>query len=145
MYVKSNTGQTNVVYAPTLSTYVSNVLGKLYLRLNVFKHFHIWAVTCESVRLCREDYFDAGTKRYNGTFLFVSMISNQGGYLPQGPHRLYYSYLLMFYWERASVSLLIFSVKQGNYWYHFNVFGVTRSLTQDWTRDLSHSMPALYH
>jgi len=32
------------------------------------------------------------------------------------------------------------SAKQGNYWYHFyNVFGMTRSLTGDWTRDLSHS------
>jgi len=27
------------------------------------------------------------------------------------------------------------SAKQGNYWYHFyNVFGMTRSLTGDWTR-----------
>ena len=31
------------------------------------------------------------------------------------------------------------SAKQGNYWYHFyNVFGMTRSLTGDWTRDLPH-------
>ena len=36
-----------------------------------------------------------------------------------------------------------FSAKQGNYWYHFyNVFGMTRSLTGDWTRDLPHSKPA---
>ena len=36
------------------------------------------------------------------------------------------------------------SAKQGNYWYHFyNVFGMTRSLTGDWTRDLPHSKPAL--
>ena len=41
---------------------------------------------------------------------------------------------------------LMFSAKQGNYWYHFyNVFGMTRSLTGDWTRDLSHSKPALHH
>ena len=41
----------------------------------------------------------------------------------------------------------MFSAKQGNFnWYHFyNVFGMTRSLTGDWTRDLPHSMPALYH
>ena len=33
--------------------------------------------------------------------------------------------------------------KQGKYWYHFhNVFGMTRSLTRDWTRDLPHSKPA---
>ena len=38
------------------------------------------------------------------------------------------------------------SAKQGNYWYHvYNVFGMTRSLTGDGTRDLPHSMPALYH
>ena len=36
--------------------------------------------------------------------------------------------------------------KQGHYWYHlYNVFGMTRSLTGDWTRDLPHSKPALYH
>ena len=30
---------------------------------------------------------------------------------------------------------LMLSAKQGNYWYHFNnVFGMTRSLTGDWTR-----------
>ena len=38
------------------------------------------------------------------------------------------------------------SAKQGNYWYHFyNVFGMTQSLTGDWTWDFLHSMPALYH
>ena len=38
------------------------------------------------------------------------------------------------------------SAKQENYWYHFyNVFGMTRSLTGDRTRDLPHSKPALYH
>ena len=32
------------------------------------------------------------------------------------------------------------SAKQGNYWYHlYNVFGMTRSVTGDWTRDLPHS------
>ena len=38
------------------------------------------------------------------------------------------------------------STKQGNHWYHFyNVFGMTRSLTGDWTRDFPHSKRALYH
>ena len=38
------------------------------------------------------------------------------------------------------------SAKQGHYWYHFYyVFGMTRSLTGDWTRDLPHSKTALYH
>ena len=36
-------------------------------------------------------------------------------------------------WERASIfPFLMFSAKQGNYWYHFNnVFGMTRSLTEE--------------
>ena len=38
-------------------------------------------------------------------------------------------------WERASISLFNF----------YNVFGMMRSLTEDWTRGLPHSMPALYH
>ena len=43
-------------------------------------------------------------------------------------------------------SFLMFSAKQGNYLYHFyNVFGMTWSLTRDWTRDVRHSKPALYH
>ena len=40
----------------------------------------------------------------------------------------------------------MFSAKQGHYWYDFyNVFGMTRSLTGDWTQDLLYSKPALYH
>ena len=41
-------------------------------------------------------------------------------------------------WDRASIfSFWMFSAKQGHYWYHFyNVFGMTRSLTWDWTRDV---------
>ena len=45
-------------------------------------------------------------------------------------------------WERASISTL----RKGTTWYNFyNVFGMTRSLSGDWPRDLPHSMPALYH
>ena len=48
--------------------------------------------------------------------------------------------------ERASISRLMLSAKQGNYLYHFYyVFGMTRSLSGDWTRDHPHSKPALYH
>ena len=40
---------------------------------------------------------------------------------------------------------LMLSANQGNYWFHFyNVFGMTRSLTGDWTRDLPHLKPTLY-
>ena len=38
----------------------------------------------------------------------------------------------------------MFSAKKGNYRVPFyNVFGMTRSLTGNWTRDLPHSKPAL--
>ena len=56
-------------------------------------------------------------------------------------------YCLIFILEKEPViPFSMLSAKQGNYWYHlYNVFGMTRSLTVDWTRDLPHSMPALYH
>ena len=56
-------------------------------------------------------------------------------------------YFLILILEKEPVfPFLMFSAKQVNYWYHFyNVFGMTRSLTGDWTRDLPHSKPALYH
>ena len=54
-------------------------------------------------------------------------------------------YFLILILEKEPV-FLMFSAKQGNYWYHsYNVFGMTRSLTGDWTRDLPHSKPAIYH
>ena len=40
------------------------------------------------------------------------------------------------------------SAKQGHsmYWYHlYNAFGMTCTVTGDWTRDLPHLKPALYH
>ena len=54
---------------------------------------------------------------------------------------------IIFVFETEQVfAFWMFSAKQGYYWYHFyNLFGMTRSLTGDWTRDLPHSMPALYH
>ena len=68
------------------------------------------------------------------------------------PDFIHYIYLLLFTfylnsWERASMfSFGMFSAKQGYYWYHYyNVFGMTRSLTGNWTRVLPHSKPALYH
>ena len=68
----------------------------------------------------------------------------QGFSIPDFIHYIYFPILIL---EKEPVfPFLMFSDKQGNYWYHFyNVFGMTRSLTGDWTRDLSHSKPALYH
>ena len=56
-------------------------------------------------------------------------------------------YFLILILEKEPVfPFSMLSAKQGNYWYHFyNVFGMTWSLTGDWTRDLPHSKPALYH
>ena len=40
-------------------------------------------------------------------------------------------------------SFLMLSAKQGNFWYYFyNVFGMIRFLTGDWTRDLPNLEPA---
>ena len=62
--------------------------------------------------------------------------------IPDVIHYIFSPYLN----SSESISLLMLSAKQGNYWYHFYyVFGMTRSLTGDWTRDLPHSKPALYH
>ena len=63
---------------------------------------------------------------------------------PDFIHYIYFPILIL---EKEPVfPFLMFSAKQGHYWYHFyNGFGMTRSLTGDWTRDLPHAMPALYH
>ena len=56
-------------------------------------------------------------------------------------------YFLILKLEKGPVfPFSMFSAKQGNYWYQFdNVFGMTRSLFVDWTRDVPHSKSALYH
>ena len=62
------------------------------------------------------------------------------------PNCIHYIYFLILILEKEPVfPFWMFSAKQGYYWYHFyNVFVMIRSLTGDWTRDLPHSMPALY-
>ena len=58
----------------------------------------------------------------------------------------FHYFLILFLEKEPAFPFSMLSAKQGNYWYHFyNVFGMTRSLTGDWTRDLPHSKPALYH
>ena len=63
------------------------------------------------------------------------------------PDFIHYIYVPFLFREKEPVfPFSMLSAKQGNYWYHFyNIFGVTLSLTGDWTRDLPHSMPALNH
>ena len=59
----------------------------------------------------------------------------EGFSIPDFIHDIYFPILIL---ERKSqyFPFWMLSAKQGNYWYHFyNVFGMTRSLTGDWTRD----------
>ena len=67
----------------------------------------------------------------------------EGFSIPDFIHYIYFPIIIL---EKELVfPFLMFSAKQGNYWYHFyNVFGMTQSLTGDWTQDLPHSMPAMY-
>ena len=53
-------------------------------------------------------------------------------------------YFLILILEKEPVfPFSMLSAKQGNYWYHFyNVFGMTRSLTGDWTQEIPHSKPS---
>ena len=64
----------------------------------------------------------------------------EGFSIPDFIHYIYFPILIL---EKEPVfPFVMFSAKQGNFWYHFyNVFG----MTGDWTRDLPHSKPALYH
>ena len=57
----------------------------------------------------------------------------EGFSIPDFIHYIYYPILIL---EKEPVfPFLMFNVKQGNYWYHFyNAFGMTQSLTGDWTR-----------
>ena len=68
----------------------------------------------------------------------------EGFSIPDVIHYIYFPILIL---EKEPVfPFLVFSAKQGNYWYHFyNVFGMPRSLTVDGTRDLPHSKPVLNH
>ena len=57
-----------------------------------------------------------------------------------------HNFLILILEKESVFPFSMLSAKQGNSWYHFYyVFGLTRSLTGDWTRDLLHSKPALYH
>ena len=54
-------------------------------------------------------------------------------------------FLILILEKEPMFAVSMLSAKQGNYWYHFyNVFGMTRSLTVDWTRYLPLSKPALF-
>ena len=73
------------------------------------------------------------------------MTSDFEGFLYQISSITLFSYLNS--WERASIfPFQCWLLNKGTTGTNFyNVFGMTRSLTANWTWDLPHSKPALYH
>ena len=61
----------------------------------------------------------------------------EGFSIPDCIHYIYFPIFILKKWP--VFPFWMFSSKQGH------LFGMTRSLTGDWTRDLPHSKPALYH
>ena len=63
------------------------------------------------------------------------------------PDFIHYIFCPIFIIQKEPVfPFLMLSAKQESNWNHFyNVFDMTRSLTGDWTWDLPHSKPVLYH
>ena len=64
------------------------------------------------------------------------------------PDLIHYIYFLILFLEKKTTvfPFSMLSAKHGSYCHHvYNVFGMTRSLTGDCTRDIPHSKPALYH
>ena len=63
---------------------------------------------------------------------------SEGFSIPDFIHYIYFPILIL---EKEPVfPFWMFSAKQGNYWYHlYNVFGMTLSLTGDWTWELEAS------
>ena len=105
-----------------------------HLQLIFFYFFYFFSVRLLSV-LRGHSFFSSSPQR--------PMTSDfEGLSIPDFIHYIYLPILIL---EKESVfPVLTFSTKQWNYWYHFyNVFGTTRSLAGDWSRDLPHSNPAL--
>ena len=68
------------------------------------------------------------------------MTSDFEGFYPRVFPLHLFSYLILILEKEPVFPFSMLSAKQGNYWYHFyNVFGMTRSLTGNWTLDLPHS------
>ena len=92
-----------------------------------------------SVRLCR---FCVVIRGFSSPPQLPMTSDFEGFSIPVFIHYIFVPILIL---EKEPVfPYLMFSAKQGNYLVPFyNVFGKTRSLTGDWTRDLPHSMPPL--
>ena len=87
--------------------------------------------------------------RLNYSFFFHPRLNGQWRPTSKNFYPRFYPLLLFTYLNSQKEPVfpfLMFSAKQGNCWYHFyKVFGMFWSLTGNWTRDLPHLKPALYH
>ena len=112
------------------------------------------------ISLCPWNYFLTHTIFYFFSVWLLSVLCGHSGFFIPAttakdlrlrrisiPDLIHYIIFLSYFLRKSQYfPFSMFSTKQVNYWYHFyNVFGMTRSLTGDWTLDLPHSKPALYH
>ena len=89
----------------------------------VFRFFFRFFRFC---RFCIVPFFSSPPQR--------PMTSNFEGFsILDFIHYIYFPFLIL---EKEYFPFWMFSAKQGHYCYHFyNVFGMTRSLSGDWTRE----------
>ena len=113
-----------------------SMLSSLNNRRNIMMYFIFCSVRLLSVLRGHSGFSSPPQRPMTSDF--------EGFSIPDFIHYIYSPILIL---EKEPVfPFLMLSAKQGNYLVPFyNVFGMTSSLTGDWTRDLPHSMPALYH
>ena len=112
--------------------------AQLHFICHVWSKFHL-----DDLKMQRFTYRPRGHSFFSSPPQRRMTSDFEGFSIPNFIHYIYFPILIL---EKEPVfPFLMFSAKQGNYWYHFyNHFGMTRSLTGDWTRDFPHSMPAFY-
>ena len=92
------------------------------------KCYSLWTIlwNCSRVRCLH----------FEGIVKWIKKLAFEGFSIPDFIHYIYFPILVL---EKEPVfSFLMLSAKQGHYWYHFyKFFGMTRSLTGDWTTRLS--------
>ena len=119
-----------------LMTMVNNIFWAVSIQCNFIIYFYFLAFNFLSV-LRSHSFLSSPPQRPLTSYV-------EGFSIPDSIHYIHFPFLIL---EKEPVfPFWMFSAKQGNYWYLFyNVFGMTRSLTGDWTQGLPHSKPALYH
>ena len=112
----------------------------------------------QNMRLCSSSFSEHRISSFNFERNYFCFHSSLPFFIPattandlrlrriSNPDFIHYIFCPIFILQNEPVfPFFMLSAKQGNYWYHYyNVFGMTRALTRDWTRDLPHSKPALY-